>query len=121
MDAPQWGVTPDASNRGASAPRGRSLVKVQARLLGDRRSGGGDLRLDRIEVEARAFLHRRELDGSHRQFLDLALDENEAPELVLEPVEVLLRAFLGTGVGPARALERIETQVDQVGYVRLGL
>ena len=49
------------------------------------------------------------------------LDEHEAPELVLEPVEVLLRAFFRAVVGPAGALERIEAQVGDVGHVRMGL
>src|SRR5206468_4045360 len=40
--------------------------------------------------------------------------------LVLEPLEVRLRAGLGPVVGPARALERIEAQVGNLGHVQLG-
>ena len=104
----------------AGGPRGPPAVRV-IRLLGQCRPGGLDLRLHRIEVEARALLHGRELDGRHRQLRDLLLHEHEAPELVLEPIEVLLRTVLGAVSGPARALERIETQVDQVWHVRVGL
>ena len=43
------------------------------------------------------------------------LDEHKAPELELEPVEVLLRAFFCQVGGPGRALERIEAQVDDTG------
>src|SRR4029453_3246346 len=42
-----------------------------------------DLRLDGIEVEARALLHRRELDGGHGELHHLLLDKHEAPEFVL--------------------------------------
>src|SRR4029078_12876040 len=49
------------------------------------------------------------------------LDENKAPELELEPIEVLLRAFFRPIVWPALALKRIETQIDQVGNVHLCL
>ena len=42
------------------------------------------------------------------------LDKYEAPEFVLEPIEVLLRSELGAAIGPARSLEWIEAQVDQV-------
>src|SRR4051812_22813139 len=98
-----------------------SLREAYAPLLRDRAAGRRDLGLHGVEVEARALLHRRELDRGHRPLLDLPLDEYEAPELVLEPVEVLLRAFLGAAVGPARALERIEPQVGQVRDVGPGL
>src|SRR5208283_2560542 len=49
------------------------------------------------------------------------LDEYEAPELELEPIEVLLGAILRTVAGPARALERIQAQVGDVRHVRVGL
>src|SRR5262249_5321326 len=90
-------------------------------LLGHRLSCRLDLRFHGIEVEARALLHRRILDGRVGQLHDLFLHEHEPPELVLEPLEVRLRPGLGAVVGPARALERIETQVSDVRYVRLGL
>src|SRR6267143_4261054 len=89
-------------------------------LLGDGRAGCRDLGLYGVEVEARALLHRRKLDRRHGQFLDLLLDEHETPEFVFEPVKVLLCSEPGPAIGPARALERIEAQVDQIGHVRLG-
>src|SRR4029079_16992312 len=48
------------------------------------------------------------------------LNKYKAPEFVFEPVEVLLRAFFTPVIGPARALERIEAKVGQIGYVSLG-
>src|SRR4029077_15434109 len=90
-------------------------------LLGDRRSGCPDFPLHGVEVEARALLHRRKLDGRHGELLHLLLDEDETPELVFEPIEILLRTEFGAAVGPARAFERVEAQVDQVRYVRLRL
>ena len=89
--------------------------------LASRAPGRLDLRFHGIEVEARALLHRRELDRGHRQLLDLLLDKHEAPELVLEPVEILLRPDLGPALRPSRALERIEAKVGQIGHVELGL
>src|SRR6185437_2538065 len=78
-------------------------------------------RLYGVEVETGSSLHWRIIDEG-REFLpyDL-LDEDEAPELELEPIEVLLRAFLGSMVGPAQAFERIEAQVGDVRHVRTGL
>src|SRR3954468_23801630 len=87
----------------------------------DRGSGGLDLRLHSVEVEARALLHWRELDRGHGELLDLLLHEDEAPELVLEPLEILLRAGLGPILGPASALERIEAKVGQIRHINLGL
>src|SRR4029453_17582519 len=49
------------------------------------------------------------------------LDEHKTPELELEPIEVLLRAFFRPIVWPPLALKRIETQVDQGGNVPLCL
>src|SRR3954454_19542598 len=69
----------------------------------DRGSGGLDLRLHSVEVEARALLHWRELDRRHGELLHLLLHEDEAPELVLEPLEILLRAGLGPVLRPSRA------------------
>ena len=80
-----------------------------------------DFRLHGIEVEARALLHRRELDRGQGQLLDLLLDEHEAPEFVFEPIEVLLRPVLWSrSSGQPGALERIEAEVvqrmGQVGF-----
>ena len=47
-----------------------------------------DLRFHRLHVEARAFLHRRELDDALGCFCNLLLHEDETPELVGEPVVV---------------------------------
>src|SRR4051794_2421096 len=87
----------------------------------DRGSGGLDLRLHGVEIEARPLLHWRELDRGHRKLLDLLLHEDEAPELVLEPLEILLRAGLGPVLRPTRALERIEAEVGQIRNVDLSL
>src|SRR6266704_6847862 len=96
------------------------LAKRVACLLAHCCLGCRDFRLHGIEVEARAFLHRWELDRSHRELLNLLLDEDEAPELVFEPVEVLLRSVFSPAIGPACALEWIEAQVGQGGHVKLG-
>src|SRR5215213_6975786 len=87
----------------------------------DRGSGGLDLRLHSVEVEARALLHWRELDRRHGELLHLLLHEDEAPELVLEPLEILLRAGLGPVLRPSRALEGIEAEIGQIRDVDLGL
>src|SRR5215208_6705966 len=106
----------------SSAPiAGRSLTNISLPLFAHCRPGGLDFRFHGIEVEARAPLHRRELDRSHGQLLHLLLDKNEAPEFVLEPREVILRPGFGPIVGPARALEWIEAKVGQIGHVSLGL
>src|SRR4051812_31636194 len=88
-------------------------------LLTHRRAGGLDLRFHGIEVEARALLHRGELDGSLRQLCDLLLDKHKTPELVLEPTEVILGPVFGLIFRPTCAFEWIQTQVDQVGHVRV--
>src|SRR5207248_3599122 len=49
------------------------------------------------------------------------LDEDEAPELILEPIEVLLSTLFCPVIGPAGALEWIETQVRDVWDVNVGL
>ena len=63
----------------AGLPSGCSSVTL--RLLSVLRHGFRDLRLYGIEVEARALLRRRELDGRHGQLRHFLLDEHEAPEL----------------------------------------
>src|SRR6266480_3680734 len=79
------------------------------------------LRLDGIKVETRASLHRRVIEERLKFLAHHLLDENKAPELELEPIEVLLRAFFRPIVWPALALKRIETQVDQVRHVNVRL
>ena len=92
----------------------------QNHLSGHSRLGLGDLLLDRLEIEARAFLHRREFDRGFGQLENLLLDENEAPEFVLEPIEILLRSGLGPALRPSRTLEWIKAKVGQIGHVNLG-
>ena len=48
-----------------------------------------DLRFHGFEVEACAFLHGRILDGRYGQLAHYLLDEYEAPELILEPREII--------------------------------
>src|SRR5438876_2601067 len=78
------------------------------------------LRFDCVKVEARASLHRRVIEESLEFLAHYLLNEHETPELVFEPIEVLLPAFFRPIVWPARALERIQPQVGDVRYVRLG-
>src|SRR5437588_6575840 len=66
------------------------------------------LRLHGIEVEARAALHRRVIEEGLEFLAHHLLDEHEAPELILEPIEVLLRPVFRPIAGSAHALERID-------------
>src|SRR3954452_20996776 len=95
--------------RSARRGRGHRLTSLPGSAL----SGLLDLLLDGLQVEARALLHGRELDRRPGQLPDLLLHVDEAPELVLEPLEVLDRA------GESRALEGVEPQVHQDWDVRL--
>ena len=79
------------------------------------------LGFDRVEVEACSSLHRRVIEEGLEFLAHDLLNENEAPELVFEPVEVLLAAFFGSIVRPTRALERIEPQIGDVRYIGMGL
>src|SRR5438128_731712 len=72
-----------------------------------------DLVLHGLEVEARALLHRRELDRRLGQLPDLLLDVDEPPELVDEPGVVVQRT------GHSRALEGVEAEVHEDRHVRL--
>src|SRR5438552_1470141 len=74
-----------------------------------------------IEVEARAALHWRVIEEGLECLADHLLDENEAPELILEPCEVGLRPFFRPLVWPAYALERIKAQVGDVRHVNMCL
>src|SRR5690348_7452607 len=58
-----------------------------------------------IEVETGATLHRRILDERFEFLRHHFLDENKPPELVLEPIEILLTTFLRAVVWPAVAFE----------------
>ena len=66
-----------------------------------------DLLLDRFQIEARALLHRRELDEGFGGLAHHLLHEYKSPELVGEPVVEIQRS------AQAGALEWIEPQVDQ--------
>src|SRR5213080_5457796 len=79
------------------------------------------LRFHRVKIEARAQLHRRVIEESLEFLAHHLLDENKAPELELEPIEVLLSTFFRPIVWPALPLKRIETQVDQVRHIRFSL
>src|SRR5262245_6632861 len=78
-------------------------------------------RFHRVEVEARAALHRWEVDEGLKFLGYDLLDQHKTPELELEPIEVLLSTFLRPIVGPALTLERIQAQVGDVGHIRMGL
>src|SRR5882724_9490597 len=106
------------SGRPIHRPSAMTIIKS---LLTRCRPGSLYFRFHRIEIEARASLHRRKLDRSHRQFFHHLLNKHEAPEFIFEPVEVLLRTEFGLAIGPPRALERIEAKVSQVRHVRFGL
>jgi hypothetical protein len=62
-----------------------------------------DLCLHGLHVERRTGLQRRELDGALRRCADDFLDEDEAPELVGEPVVVRERTRKATIFGLAEA------------------
>ncbi|WP_347710860.1 hypothetical protein [Bradyrhizobium sp. CB1650] len=73
---------------------------------------------------SRLKLAPRCIGGSRGTFEVLCVDplnEDKTPELVFEPIEVLLPAFLRSIVRPACALERIEPEVSDVGHIELGL
>src|SRR6185312_11557898 len=90
-------------------------------LLGHCGPGSLDFRLHGIQIEACASLHGRKLDRRLRQLFDLLLNKHEAPELVFEPIEILLRAFPCAVTRPPRALERIQAKIDQIRHVGFGL
>src|SRR5260370_38862856 len=83
-------------------------VKPMARLLRYCRPGCLDFRFHSIEIETRAPLHRRKLDGRHRQLFHLLLNKHKAPEFVFEPVEVLLRTVFTPDIGQAGRLKKIK-------------
>jgi hypothetical protein len=74
-----------------------------------------------VKVETRTALHRWISEEGLEFLAHQLLDEHKAPELVLEPIEVLLRSFFRSVVGPARALEGIQSQVGDIRHVRMGL
>src|SRR6516164_3421300 len=62
------------------------------------------LRLYSIKIKTRAALHRRKVEEGLEFFGHHLLNKDEAPELILEPIEILLRAFFCPVVRPAGAL-----------------
>src|SRR4051794_24213064 len=74
-----------------------------------------------VEVEARAALHGRIVKERLQFLAHHLLHEHKAPELELEPVEVLLTAFFGTVVWPALPLKRIQAQIGKIGHVNVRL
>src|SRR5204863_9325300 len=67
-------------------------------------------RFDRLKIEARALLHWRVFKEGLECLAHDLLDKHEPPELVLEPVKILLCAFLGAVVGPAGSVEGFQAQ-----------
>src|SRR5690242_2168636 len=78
-----------------------------------------DLFLYRLEIEGRRRLHRRIIDGRHRQLTHVLLDHHEAPELAcVEVIHVapahVVRSLAADG---RRPLEWILTDVHDGGHV----
>src|SRR5215510_11227901 len=72
-----------------------------------------DLLLDSVQVERSGFLNRRELDECFAELRHLLLDEDEAPEFVLEPLSLL------QGLPHTRSLQRVQAEVSQDRPVNL--
>src|SRR5262245_59092854 len=72
-----------------------------------------DLLLDGVQVERSWFLNRRELDEALAELRNLMLDEDEAPEFVLEPLSLL------QGLPHTRSLQRFQAEVGQDRPVHL--
>ncbi len=47
------------------------------------------------------------------------MHEDETPELIFEPIEILLTAFFGSVTGPARALKGIEAKIGDGGNIQV--
>src|SRR5262245_13429545 len=75
-----------------------------------------------IEVEGCRVLHRRIVNGGEREFLDILLDHDEAPELTREKVVAITEgARVGRLAADHRgALEWILANVDHRGHIRGG-
>src|SRR5881296_1243920 len=91
---------------------------------------GGRLRLfhlfrhfsfDRVKIETRAALHWRVIEEGLEFLAHYLLDEYKAPELELEPIEVLLPTFFRPMARPAHALKRIEAKVGDIRHVHMRL
>src|SRR5438309_6406386 len=66
---------------------------------------------DCVKIETRAPLHRWVIEEGLEFLGHHLLDKDKAPELELEPIEVLLRPLFGSVLRPALAPERIKAQV----------
>src|SRR5215471_9827759 len=64
--------------------------------------------LNCIEIKARAALHRRVIKERLELLSHQLLNEYEAPELVFEPIKVLLSPLFCPVAGPARTFKWIE-------------
>ena len=105
-------------------PRAGARVEAPASFLAGllvrafhRRDPRRDLGLDRFEIEARAALHRRELDEGLGVFADLLLQEDEAPEFMDEEItHISERAVVA--LLESHPLERVEPQVGEDRHSR---
>src|SRR4051812_21882940 len=79
------------------------------------------LGLHPVEIKARTTFPGRGIEKGLQFLAHHLLDKHETPKLELEPIEVLLPAFLGASVRPTLALKWIEPQVDQVRHVNVRL
>src|SRR5262249_48871393 len=71
------------------------------------RDGLHDLLLDGVQVERSWFLNRRGLGEGLAELRDLLLDEEEAPEFLLEPLNLL------HGLPPTCLFPRVQAEVSQ--------
>src|SRR5262245_64793400 len=77
------------------------------------RHGLRDLLLDGVQVERSGLLNRRELDEGLAELRHFLLDEDEAPEFVLEPLSLL------QGLPHPCSLQRVQSKVRQDRPVNL--
>src|SRR5262245_23766696 len=90
--------------------RDREISSSCARFA---RDGLNDLLSYSIQVERSGFLNGRELDESLAELRHLLLDEDEAPEFILEPLSLL------HGLPQSRSLQRVQAEVSQDRPVNL--
>ena len=78
-----------------------------------------DLLFHRIQVKGSRVLHRRVIDGRHRELRDFLLHEHEPPELAgIEIVHVTTAHVVeALSAGGWRALERILADVHHAGHI----
>src|SRR5580704_17305598 len=107
-----------ARNPGPSLPT-RNMLWMTRWLLSVFRHRCGDLFFHSVEVERRALLHGRIVDGAHGELCHYLLDKHEAPELVHEPVHIEIASSISVHTRETHFLERIQTQVDQNRHVRM--